>query len=50
MCNQCNYEEMLTKAGLEANANRIAVLEVIGSNPFPLSAADIYKTLERSVA
>jgi Fur family transcriptional regulator, ferric uptake regulator len=50
MCNQCNYEEILTNAGLEANLNRIAVLEVIGSNPFPLSAADIFKTLERSGA
>ncbi|MBN1907147.1 MAG: transcriptional repressor [Deltaproteobacteria bacterium] len=50
MCNQCNYEEMLIKAGLEASSNRIAVLEVIGSNPFPLSAADIYKIIERSGA
>jgi Fur family ferric uptake transcriptional regulator len=50
MCNQCNYEEMLTNAGLEASSNRIAVLEVIGSNPFPLSAADIFKIIERSGA
>lgn len=41
---------MLIKAGLEASSNRIAVLEVIGSNPFPLSAADIYKIIERSGA
>ncbi len=41
---------MLTNAGLEASSNRIAVLEVIGSNPFPLSAADIFKIIERSGA
>lgn len=48
MCYQCNYEKLLSGADLEATANRVRVLEVVGNNKFPLSAGDIYKTLERS--
>ena len=48
MCHQCNYKELLSKVNLETTANRVRVLEVVGNNSFPLSAADIYKTLERS--
>ena len=47
MCHQCNYEELLSGAKLKATTNRIRVLEVVGNNNFPLSAGDIYKTLER---
>lgn len=47
MCNQCNYEAMLTTACLAPTANRMRVLEVIGNNSFPLSASDIYQTLDR---
>ena len=48
MCNQCNYETMLERAGLDPTPNRIAVLEVIGNNNYPLSATDIFNILERS--
>ncbi len=48
MCNQCNYEDLLNAARLDTTDNRIRVLEVIGNNSFPLSAADIYNTLERN--
>ena len=48
MCHQCNYNEMLVTAELEATENRLRVLEVVGNNRFPLSANDIFKTLERS--
>ena len=48
MCHQCNYQEILAAAGLDATANRLRILEVVGNNSFPLSAADIFKTLERS--
>ena len=47
MCNQCNYVELLNSSKLEANENRLRVLEVVGNNKYPLSAADIFKTLER---
>jgi Fur family ferric uptake transcriptional regulator len=47
MCHQCNYEELLSGTNLKATPNRIRVLEVVGNNNFPLSAGDIYKTLER---
>jgi Fur family ferric uptake transcriptional regulator len=33
---------------LEVTANRLSVLEVVGNNRFPLSAGDIFKTLERT--
>lgn len=48
MCHQCNYEELLSRAKLRATENRIRVLEVVGNNSFPLSAKDIFNTLERS--
>ncbi len=48
MCHQCNYEQLLSNADLSATNNRIRVLEVIGNNSFPLSAKDIFNTLERS--
>ncbi len=48
MCQNCNYQEMLSSASIEATPNRLRVLEVIGNNSYPLSAGDIYKTLERS--
>ena len=48
MCHQCDYAQLLATAGLEATVNRLRVLEVVGNNRFPLSAGDIYKTLERS--
>ena len=47
MCHQCNYEELLSGADLEATTNRVRVLEVVGNNRFPLSASDINKILER---
>jgi len=48
MCHQCNYEELLSGADIEATPNRMRVLEVVGNNTTPLSASDIYTTLERS--
>ena len=48
MCHQCTYPQMLTSANVETTKNRLHVLEVVGNNQFPLSADDIFKTLERS--
>ena len=48
MCHHCNYQEMLKAADLEPTPNRLRVLEVVGNNSYPLSAGDIFKTLERS--
>jgi len=47
MCVQCNYHELLNSSELGATENRLRVLEVVGNNKYPLSAADIFKTLER---
>ena len=48
MCHQCDYEQLLTSANLDASSNRVRILEVIGNNGFPLSAGDIFRILERS--
>jgi Fur family ferric uptake transcriptional regulator len=48
MCHQCNYPEMLAAADMETTKNRLNVLEVVGNNRFPLSADDIFTTLERN--
>ncbi|MEJ5358973.1 MAG: transcriptional repressor [Desulfobacterales bacterium] len=48
MCSRCNYREILERAGLEATAGRLRVLEVVGSHPAPLSAAEIHRTVSRT--
>ena len=48
MCMRCNYEHLLKAADLEPTDNRLRVIEVVGNNSYPLSAADIYQTLERT--
>ena len=48
MCDQCNYKDLLNTVELDATRNRLHVLEVVGNNSYPLSATDIYKTLERT--
>lgn len=50
MCYKCNYKELLASAKLKSTENRIRVLEVVGNNSFPLSAKDIYSTLERNIS
>ena len=50
MCQHCNYGELLMSRDLEPLPNRVRVLEVIGGNPSPLSAQDIYATLGRTSA
>ncbi|MCU0590095.1 MAG: transcriptional repressor [Desulfobacterales bacterium] len=50
MCQHCNYSELLMGRDLEPLTNRVRVLEVVGGNPSPLSAQDIYATLNRSSA
>ena len=48
MCNRCNYDALLKAVDLDATGNRLRVLEVVGNNGYPLSAADIFQTLERT--
>jgi Fur family ferric uptake transcriptional regulator len=50
MCHQCDYRQLLASADLEASHNRLRVLEVVGNNGFPLSAADVFETIERTRA
>jgi Fur family ferric uptake transcriptional regulator len=50
VCQHCNYGELLISRDLEPLPNRVRVLEVIGGNPSPLSAQDIYATLSRTSA
>lgn len=48
MCKQCNYTQLLKSTGLEATANRLLIMEVIGSNNTPLTAAEVLRTVERT--
>ena len=45
MCHQCDYSELLKAGDLGVTRNRLRILEIIGNHNFPLSAAEIYKTL-----
>ncbi len=38
---------MLSQAGLSPTAHRLGVLEIVGNNPWPLNAQDIFETLCR---
>jgi Fur family ferric uptake transcriptional regulator len=46
MCHRCDYSELLKACDLGATRNRLAVLEIIGSHNFPLSAAEIRHALK----
>ena len=48
MCIHCDHRQLLKDKGVASTPNRLRVLEIIGSNHFPLSATDIHETLERS--
>ena len=50
MCEQCDYGELLESAGLEATANRLLIMEVIGSNSYPLTIMEVLNTVERTQA
>jgi len=48
MCHQCNYANLLEASGLTSTPKRLQVLEVIGTNNSPLSAQQIFDTLQRT--
>lgn len=48
MCEQCNYQNILTAAGLDATVNRIHILEAIGNNNYPLTARDVFNVVDRA--
>jgi len=48
MCQHCDYSNLLDASGLGHTANRQRVLEVIGNNSSPLSAQQIFETLNRT--
>jgi len=50
MCDNCNYKDLLASVDLDATEKRVRVLEVIGSNTFPLSASNIHETLDRNTS
>jgi Fur family ferric uptake transcriptional regulator len=47
MCNRCDYRGLLQEKGVSSTPHRLHVLEIIGSNPSPLSAEEIFATLNR---
>ena len=49
MCQRCNYREMLDGVGLDSTPNRLRILEVIGINPSPMGAQEIFETLSRTM-
>lgn len=48
MCERCNYEQLLGSAHLEVTDHRLRVLEVIGDNNYPLTASEIFSTIDRT--
>ena len=50
MCLHCNYPELLQSGGLDPTPNRVRVLEVVGNNPSPIRAQEIFATVSRTAA
>ena len=48
MCHHCDYSGLLETSGLGHTTNRHRVFEVIGNNSTPLSAQQIFDTLNRT--
>ena len=48
MCSQCDYPQLLRSSGLGSTPNRLRVMEIIGANNSPLSAREIFNTLNRT--
>ncbi len=48
MCQNCDYHQLLTHAGLEVTAHRLRVLEIVGGNTGPLNAQEIFATVCRA--
>lgn len=47
MCHQCDYNELLKRAELAPLPNRLAILEIVGNSPSPLSAQEIFEIVRR---
>jgi Fur family ferric uptake transcriptional regulator len=50
MCLRCNYPELLETGGLDPTPSRVRVMEVVGNNPAPIRAQDIFTTVSRTAA
>jgi Fur family ferric uptake transcriptional regulator len=50
MCLQCNYPELLEAGGLDPTPGRVRVMEVVGNNPAPIRAQEIFTTVNRTAA
>jgi Fur family ferric uptake transcriptional regulator len=48
MCQRCNYFELIRSRGIEPTANRLKVMETIGSHASPMGAPDIFRTVART--
>jgi len=48
MCQRCNYPELIETHGLDPTPNRVRIMEVIGNNPSPIRAQEIFTTVRRT--
>lgn len=48
MCEHCDYSSLLASAGLDTTQNRLLIIELIGNNNQPISAAEIFKTTQET--
>jgi Fur family ferric uptake transcriptional regulator len=48
MCQSCNYSELIEAHGLDSTPNRVRIMEVIGNNPSPIRAPEIFATVRRT--
>ena len=48
MCQRCNYPELIAAHGLDPTPNRVRIMEMIGNNPSPILAQEIFTTVRRT--
>lgn len=48
MCQRCNYPDLIEAQGLDPTPNRVRIMEVIGNNPSPIRAQEIFTTVRRT--
>lgn len=46
MCERCNYRKFMEDVGIRPTEHRLAVLQVLGSAPHPMTAQEVFRALQ----
>ncbi|MGQ9668948.1 Fur family transcriptional regulator [Desulfosoma sp.] len=46
MCERCNYRKFMEDVGIRPTEHRLAVLQVLGNAPHPMTAQEVFRALQ----